>query len=307
MPSNLMLSDSAFPHFTGESTDEKVAKIQDYLFMLLEQLRYTLGNISTENFNEAGLKEFSNYVTEPFVMHLSDIDGRVTNLSTDVDGIFTRVSNAEGNVSSLSQTVYGLSLNVSNNGDSSSIQLTSNGVNIGSSGQITFNGLVKFTDLSNAGSTSINGANITSGTITGRLLSGCTIDCNITNINTAGLTSDGQIRFLVGSNVVGGMRFDTQGGGDSAEAWSRLFLYTKNWGNIPIPLKLDSEAGMSLHAKTDLYIRGKMVTLQPDDEEEGGQYVRATKLRIYPFKNIWDGNFWEFREDGIYYGGVKKV
>lgn len=305
MPSNLMMSDSSFPQFTGETTEEKVIKIQNYLYMLLEQLRYSLGNISMDNMNSSDLESLARYITEPVTMHLSDIDGRVTDIVADMDGVFSRVSNAEGQVSTLSQTVYGLSLSVSNGDDSSTIQLTSNGVSIGSAGTINLKGLVKFTDLANEGSTQINGANITTGTITGRLLSGCTIDCRITNLNTAGLTSDGQIRFLVGGNVVGGMRFDTQGGGDVKEAWSRLFLYTKNWGTIPIPLKLESEAGMSLQAKTDLYIRGKVVTLQPNDEE--GQYIRATKLRIYPFETIWDGNYWEFKTDGIYYGGVKKV
>lgn len=305
MPSNLMMSDSSFPQFTGETTEEKVNKIQNYLYMLLEQLRYSLGNISMDNMNSSDLESLAGYITEPVTMHLSDIDGMVTDIVADMDGVFSRVSDAEGRVSTLSQTVYGLSLSVSNGDDSSTIQLTSNGVSIGSAGTINLKGLVKFTDLANEGSTQINGANITTGTITGRLLSGCTIDCRITNLNTAGLTSDGQIRFLVGSNVVGGMRFDTQGGGDVKEAWSRLFLYTKNWGTIPIPLKLESEAGMSLQAKTDLYLRGKVVTLQPNDEE--GQYIRATKLRIYPFETIWDGNYWEFKTDGIYYGGVKKV
>ena len=303
MPSNLMMSDSSFPQFTGETTEEKVNKIQNYLYMLLEQLRYSLGNISMDNMNSSDLESLAGYITKPVTMHLSDIDGRVTSVVADMDGVFSRVSNAEGQVSTLSQTVYGLSLSVSNGTDSSTIQLTSNGVTIGSAGTINFNGLVKFTDLTNAGSTQINGANITTGTITGRLLSGCTIDCTISNLATAGLTADGQMRFLVGGNVVGGLRFDTQGGGGSQEAWSRLFLYTKNWGSIPIPLKLESEAGMSLKALTEMYLDSVTLTIQP--AEYG--YVRTTNLRIYPWSNRWAGNYWEFKNDGIYYGGVKKV
>ena len=344
MPSNLMMSDSSFPQFTGETTEEKVNKIQNYLYMLLEQLRYSLGNISMDNMNSSDLESLAGYITEPVTMHLSDIDGRVTDLVTDVDGISlrvadaegnaasavatanalqTRVQNAEGSISSLTQTaaglttrvqntegavsqvqqlVNGISLSVDNGSTSSTIKLTSNGVQI-SSGTISFSGMVKFSDLSTAGNTTINGANITTGTITGRLLSGCTIDCTITNLATAGLTADGQMRFLVGSNVVGGLRFDTQGGGGSQEAWSRLFLYTKNWGTIPIPLKLESEAGMSLKALTEMYLDSVTLTIQP--AEYG--YVRTTNLRIYPWSNRWAGNYWEFRNDGIYYGGVKKV
>ena len=56
MPSNLLTADTTFPTLTQEqSTDEKFEKITSYLYMLLEQLRYSMGNLDKENFNDAGL------------------------------------------------------------------------------------------------------------------------------------------------------------------------------------------------------------------------------------------------------------
>ena len=46
MPSNLLTADTTFPTLTQEqSTDEKFEKITSYLYMLLEQLRYSMGNL----------------------------------------------------------------------------------------------------------------------------------------------------------------------------------------------------------------------------------------------------------------------
>ena len=57
-----------------------------------------------------------------------------------------------------------ITLSVTNGSDSSTIQLKAGSTTI-SSANITFNGMVTFNDLSTAGSTIINGANITTGTI----------------------------------------------------------------------------------------------------------------------------------------------
>jgi hypothetical protein len=58
MPSNWSQLDTQFPTFTGEETpEEKVTRIQNYLFMLLEFLRYSLRNLDSSNFNTAGLTE----------------------------------------------------------------------------------------------------------------------------------------------------------------------------------------------------------------------------------------------------------
>ena len=105
MPGSILNADTGFPYLEEEHTDgEKIDKIQSYLYMLLEQLRYTLGNLGTENFNEAGLSEIKDMITEPVYARLEDDEGRISQLVIDAQGLGTRVSDAEGNISSLVQT-----------------------------------------------------------------------------------------------------------------------------------------------------------------------------------------------------------
>ena len=53
MPSNLLNVDTAFPNLRGEqSTDEKFRMVSDYLYMLREQLQYSMANLGRENFND---------------------------------------------------------------------------------------------------------------------------------------------------------------------------------------------------------------------------------------------------------------
>lgn len=67
MPHNFSMLDTQFPHFTDETTAEKLRKIQDYLFMLLEQLKYILNNLDRDNFNDAALQEIKDEIAEDIV------------------------------------------------------------------------------------------------------------------------------------------------------------------------------------------------------------------------------------------------
>ena len=63
MPDRMHLIDTGFPNFSGyEKTEEKVEAIQNYLFMLLEELRFLLRNLDGDNFNDAGLAEIAQSV-----------------------------------------------------------------------------------------------------------------------------------------------------------------------------------------------------------------------------------------------------
>lgn len=60
MPSNLMFADASFPKIEeGEDPQVSIRKLENYLFLLLEQLRYTLQNLEPSNFNTS---EFHSYV-----------------------------------------------------------------------------------------------------------------------------------------------------------------------------------------------------------------------------------------------------
>lgn len=65
MPNGTHLLDAGFPTFSGqESTAEKLERIQNYLFQLLEELRFLLHNLGTDNFNASALTRLEQDVAE---------------------------------------------------------------------------------------------------------------------------------------------------------------------------------------------------------------------------------------------------
>ena len=62
MPGTLFAADSRFPDLESyATTEQKLDAVQDYLFLLLESLRWTLRNLSPANFNE---QEMTAYLEE---------------------------------------------------------------------------------------------------------------------------------------------------------------------------------------------------------------------------------------------------
>lgn len=228
MPTAQMLTEEALPKYRAEDRDsDRIKTIYNYLFMLVEQLRYSLGNISEDNFNAASLDKIKSDISEPIYRRIEDSDGNISSLTqtaemlqsrisnaegdistltqtatslssriqsaegdisnltqtatslssriSDAEGnissltqtagsLSNRISSAEGSISSISQTVNGISLSVANEEGQSTIKLIRNGIAV-SSETIVFSGFVRFTDLSTSGSTTINGDNITTGSI----------------------------------------------------------------------------------------------------------------------------------------------
>lgn len=130
MPGNILSADTQFPNFTGqESPAEQIRTIRNYLYMLLEQLRYTLNNLDAGNFNSEGLKEIQDAISQPILKQLSDTDGNLAELQVTAAGLASRVSSNEGDISQLEQTAQGLSSRVGDaEGNISSLQQTANGL-----------------------------------------------------------------------------------------------------------------------------------------------------------------------------------
>lgn len=130
MPGNILSADTQFPNFAGqESPAEQIRTIRNYLYMLLEQLRYTLNNLDAGNFNTEGLKEIQDAISQPILKQLSDTDGNLAELQVTAAGIASRVSSNEGDISQLEQTAQGLSSRVGDaEGNISSLQQTANGL-----------------------------------------------------------------------------------------------------------------------------------------------------------------------------------
>ena len=126
MPSNLLTADTAFPTLTAEqSTDEKLEMITSYLYMLLEQLRYSMGNLDKDNFNDAGLEEIANIITQPVYVQLKDDEQNIMALQETAQGMDARISDAEGNITALSATSTSMSSRITNaEGSISAMQQT---------------------------------------------------------------------------------------------------------------------------------------------------------------------------------------
>ncbi len=119
------------------------------------------------------------------MLQVEGVDGRVSTLTQNLDGLTSRVEGIGGDVSTLTQTVSGIStsvstmsgqistldqrfdsikLKVSNGSNSSTLTLSADGITA-QSATIQFTGVVTFSDLESNSKTKINGDYITTGTI----------------------------------------------------------------------------------------------------------------------------------------------
>lgn len=225
MPTNMLALDSSFPQLSEkQSSSEKIKVVTDYLYMLLEQLRYTLANLGAENFNAAALKEIEKQFSEP---------------------IYGRIEDTEGNVAELELTINGMRLEVSNGEESSTISLTANGAAI-SSQEIKLSGMVTFKALAGEGTTTIDGSNIKTGCISG---------VEYRQIFKAPGSYGGGLGFYYASDrtKLGGLRLDDEGSGGDAPL--RLIIYTQPSGTVRPAIKLQSAAGISLDANDGIYLK----------------------------------------------------
>lgn len=130
MPSNWLYIDTNFPSFTQKESDgEKIETMQDYLFMLVEQLRYTLRNLDLKNMNKAAAEGFVKTITQPIYAEIKNAEGSITQLGVTADGLAARISSAEGNITQLSATADGLAARISDaEGNITQLGATANGL-----------------------------------------------------------------------------------------------------------------------------------------------------------------------------------
>lgn len=130
MPSNWLYIDTNFPSFTQkESVNDKVETMQDYLFMLVEQLRYTLHNLDLSNMNKTAADEFVKQITDPIYGEIKDAEGNITQVALVAEGLAARIGDAEGDITQLQATAQGLSASISNlNGSVTNLTADVNGI-----------------------------------------------------------------------------------------------------------------------------------------------------------------------------------
>ena len=93
-----------------------------------------------------------------------NLQGKMLEIAADIDGLNIKASELSGNYSALEQKVDGFTLTVTNGDSTSTLKLKSGSTEL-SSAEIKFSGMVTFSNLKTAGSSVINGSNITTGTI----------------------------------------------------------------------------------------------------------------------------------------------
>lgn len=130
MPSNWLYIDTNFPSFTQKESDgEKIETMQDYLFMLVEQLRYTLRNLDLKNMNKAAMNGFLQNIREPIYAKIEDTNKNVNELSITAQGMSARISNAEGDITRLGARADGLAARISSaEGNITQLSATANGL-----------------------------------------------------------------------------------------------------------------------------------------------------------------------------------
>lgn len=113
MPTSLLDADLKFANL-GKKTDLKsrVDGMESYLYQLLEQLRYSFGNLDRTNFNDAGFAEITGIINQPIIAEIKGIDGQLTQITATSAALTTRVEDAEGNITALYQFADEITLKV---------------------------------------------------------------------------------------------------------------------------------------------------------------------------------------------------
>lgn len=239
MPSGLFGADTKFPWYgEGDTQEKKLEKMQSYLFMLLEELRFSLSNMGKENFNENGFREISEEIAGPVIKKYESLDLSVT----------------------------------SGDGNEAEIQITGDGIK-STAKKITFSGMVTFSSLEDENNyTVINGATITTGTVSAVTLYGSNFYCMLDDEKRR----SGEILFCYPTKTkrVGGLRIDNDGKGDATESKNRIYLYAES-GFV---LKIYSDTRISIEAGDLLYLGAGTITLDGRINLNGSVYVNGTPL-----------------------------
>jgi hypothetical protein len=270
MPDSILSTDIGFPkQLPGEAAEVVQGKILNYLFLLKEQLSYSMYNLSLQNFNTTAFKEISGIIREPLEIRLETDEGLISQLRVDLDGI---------------------NLTVSNGTDTSTIALRIGEIEI-SSQVIEFSGMVTFMDLETTGSTTINGDNITTGTITAITLNSCVQNMMV----RADSTISGEMNFYyyvaTEGTKGGGIQINDQGAGTPEDSMFRIIYYTENG----VSMKLVSAANLSMTAAGIIYMQSMTSKIFLDGSEV---WIRNAAIYTADMTGVFN-----FLPGGIYYNG----
>jgi predicted RNase H-like nuclease (RuvC/YqgF family) len=90
---NWVSVDANFPTFEeNESPYEQIKKLVDYMRQLTDQLKYSLNNLGTDNWNSSSLKSFSTELTGDIEKDMKSLGAEITRQQQQVRGVSTSVT-----------------------------------------------------------------------------------------------------------------------------------------------------------------------------------------------------------------------
>lgn len=251
MPTTFQLVETTFPNGEGKDTQEQINGVYDYLFVLLEQLRYTLFNLDGSNINQNALSEFIKNISEPIYAKIEDTDKNVNEISITAKGLDARLSDAEGDITQLDTTAKGLQVSVSNlDGAITNIKADVNGIRATVSTKIDATQAQSIFDQSATGFT-LGATSGENGTIFKLNYNGVqvastgTVDLHVKAVNidgtlTAGALRGGSVSLLAGDTSVGSMDLAYTGTGQVGVGLTATY------------------GGMKMHAAGNIFLESKL-------------------------------------------------
>lgn len=243
--------ETTFPNGEGKDTQEQINGVYDYLFVLLEQLRYTLFNLDGSNINQNALSEFIKNISEPIYAKIEDTDKNVNEISITAKGLDARLSDAEGNITQLQATATGLQASISNlNGSVTNLTADVNGIRATVSTKIDATQAQSIFDQSATGFTlgATSGENGTTFKLNYngvQVASTGTVDLHVKAVNidgtlTAGALRGGSVSLLAGDTPVGSMDLAYTGTGQVGVGLTATY------------------GGMKMHAAGNIFLESKL-------------------------------------------------
>lgn len=127
-------------------------------------LSQTVSGFNTRIENAEGAVSTLSQTVSSFKTRIEDAEGSVSSLTQTVNSFKTRIETAEGNITSVTQTANKINWLVKSGTSASDFTMTDRAVKLVAD-TIDLSGYVTISALGTAGKTTINGANITTGTI----------------------------------------------------------------------------------------------------------------------------------------------
>lgn len=251
MPTTFQLVETTFPNGEGKDTQEQINGVYDYLFVLLEQLRYTLFNLDGSNINQNALSEFIKNISEPIYAKIEDTDKNVNELSITAKGLAGRISDAEGNITQLGVTAQGLQASISSlDGSVTNLTADVNGLRTQVSGKIDGTAAQTLIDQ-NLNQITLAATSGSNGTVFAlnkngvQIASTGTIDLHVKAVNidgtlTAGALRGGSVSLLAGDTPVGSMDLAYTGTGQVGVGLAATY------------------GGMKMHAAGNIFLESKL-------------------------------------------------